>query len=140
MITNIENVYVGSVDDIDDEFINNNNIMIIVIVGKGLSHYYNFFSKKYSINGLFYFPLEDWNNEENIFFAKSIVQSVVGYHEWQVDGEEKDFNILFCCGAGLSRSPYIASMFLEENYGEKMIDYYYKFKEQNKAIKSIFIE
>ena len=63
MIVSVGNVSVGSVDDVNSD--NIKDFDLIVICGKRLYPYVNKFEIKYKCNSVFYFPLEDINNEDN---------------------------------------------------------------------------
>jgi len=137
MIVNVKNVFVGSVEDVNEKVIEQLQIEKIIICGKGLYPYYNEF-KDFVYGDCWFFPIEDVKNDDNMAFFDNITNLL--YKAFDIDTDYEG-RILFCCGAGLSRSPFFASRFLYEKDTRKSVkDYYYEFKEQNKAIKSVFIE
>ena len=90
----------------------------------------------------FFFPLTDEKTKENTVFIDTIIDVVDCACDIDIYDVRKS-NILVVCGAGLSRSPYIASRLLSElryNIDGLAEEYYYRFKSKNPMIKSIFIE
>lgn len=133
MIVNIDNVYVASVDDVTPEILKELEISYTCVIGKGL------LKCAQEFKSTFFFPLEDVMSEENKVFANNIALAM----SYRVDKyyDKTRPKVMFLCGAGLSRSPYAASIYMYcMNLTKNKTEGYWKLKEKNKAIKSVFVE